>query len=380
MNANRILLLGLAAALLSACGKKLAETRPVRKDVTETVFASGQLRADQRYDLTATADGFLTALNFAENDTVRSGDLLAQIENRETEANRRNAEALYDFAEVNTTATAPTLREARNQVDIALQQLRSDSLLQARYRRLLDANSIARLDYEQALLQYQKSREQYESAIASYQRTSRSARETLVGRNADRQIATIRQNDNGVRAPLGGVVLKKIKQTGEYVRKGDVIATIAGTGQIHALVSIDENSIERIRVGQEAFVRLNTGKEHTYKARVTEIYPRFDEATQSFSAKLVFDSLPSFRLDGTQLQSNIVVGVQKNVLLVPRNFVDYSNQVLIKGQKQPVKITTGFTSNNWVQVLSGIDEHTVLVTENIAENKVTTSETGAQMR
>jgi hypothetical protein len=37
-------------------------------------------------------------------------------------------------------------------------------------------------------------------------------------------------------------------------------------------------------------------------------------------------------------------------------------------------------SNEWVQVVSGIDENTVLVTDNISDNKSVTSEVGAQMR
>jgi hypothetical protein len=54
--------------------------------------------------------------------------------------------------------------------------------------------------------------------------------------------------------------------------------------------------------------------------------------------------------------------------------------VQIKGENQPTKVVTNFVSTYWVQILSGITEATVLVTENISTNKLDTSEVGASMR
>jgi len=40
--------------------EKTEETTPIRKDVTETVFASGVLEANNTYSLTAQTDGYLS--------------------------------------------------------------------------------------------------------------------------------------------------------------------------------------------------------------------------------------------------------------------------------------------------------------------------------
>ena len=50
------------------------------------------------------------------------------------------------------------------------------------------------------------------------------------------------------------------------------------------------------------------------------------------------------------------------------------------GNKEKTKISTSIISNQWVQVLSGINENTVLITENVAENNIKTSEAGSQMK
>ena len=59
-----------AIGLLSSCGKNIQETNPIRKYVTETVFASGNLEANQTYQLVAQSDGYLVELNFKENDIL----------------------------------------------------------------------------------------------------------------------------------------------------------------------------------------------------------------------------------------------------------------------------------------------------------------------
>ena len=74
------------------------------------------------------------------------------------------------------------------------------------------------------------------------------------------------------------------------------------------------------------------------------------------------------------------MAVTKNALLIPRNFVDFGGNVQIKDQKEKVKITTKFASSDWVQVLSGISDNTVLITENLAANKTATSEVGSQFK
>ncbi|MEL6804915.1 MAG: transporter, partial [Bacteroidota bacterium] len=61
--------------MLFSCGQPTAETKPVIKDVTETVFASGSLVADGMYSLTAQTTGYLTQLSFEEGDIVDKGQV-----------------------------------------------------------------------------------------------------------------------------------------------------------------------------------------------------------------------------------------------------------------------------------------------------------------
>jgi HlyD family secretion protein len=369
-----------AVFLFSSCGKKIAETKPIRKDVTETVFASGILEAKNTYNLTAQADGYLTQINFNEGDIVPVGKVLAVLDNKEAGLNQQSAAELYNIAQSNTQSNAPALQQAQNSITISKQKMELDLVNYERYLKLWANNSIAKIDLDNAELQYKTAKANYQSAAENYKQLLQQAGQQVINTKVAKNINTVITGKNQIKAVVAGKVFKKYKQTGDYVKKGETIALMGFAENIYAKVNIDEGNISKIKIGQEAFIQLNTNKEKIYKAVVSEIYPSFDEATQSFICKLSFTDTLDFTIVNTQLQSNIVVGINKNALLIPRNYLDFGGNVQVKDKKEKVKVVTKFVSNDWVQVLSGIDENTVLVTDNISENKTTTSEAGAQMQ
>jgi HlyD family secretion protein len=364
----------------TACGKKTEETKPIRKDITETVFASGILEANNEYNLTAQVEGYLTKVNFEEGDIIGAGKVMATIENREAGINLNSANDLHNIAIQNTNANAPLLLQAKNNIAIAAQKMEQDLQQEQRYKKLLEQNSIARVEYENMLLAYQNAVKNYASTQEVYKKTLQDAQQQTVNTNASKQLNAVIQSKNMLKATVGGKVYQKLKQQGDFVRKGDVIALIGDADFIYAKLNIDEGNIGKIKLNQVADVQLNTDKNKTYKAKVFEILPSFDEASQSFICKLKFTDALDFTITKTQLQANIILGASQNVLLIPRNYLDFSGNVQIKGKKGLTKVTTQFVSNEWVQVLNGITENDVLVTDNIAANKTTTSEQGAQMK
>jgi len=367
------------AIILTACGKKTEETKPIRKDVTETVFASGILEAKNTYSLTAQADGYLVAVNFNEGDIVDASVVLAVIDNKESGFNKKSANDLFAIANDNTQSNAPALLQAQNNIQLNEQKMAQDLVQLNRYKDLLATNSIAKVDYENVELQYKTAKANYENSVENYKQLKQQAEQQVISTKVAKKINETLVSKNEIRAVVKGMVFKKYKQIGDYVKRGDVIALIGEATNIYAKVNIDESNIAKIKIGQEAVVQLNTQRDTTYKGIVTEIYPLFDDATQSFFCKIKFTETLNFKIVNTQLQSNIIIGVKKNALLIPRNYIDFGGFVQIKGNTAKTKVTTTFVSSNWVHVTSGIDENNVLVTENITSNNQKTSEAGAQM-
>jgi HlyD family secretion protein len=353
------------SALAFSCGKKTEETKPIRKAITETVFASGVLEANGTYNLTAETDGYLIQLNFVEGDLVREGDVLAVIDNKQNLFNTESAVSLYQIAKQNTYQSAPSLKQASNSSAIAKQKMLQDSMQVARYQKLLDKNSIAKIDFENAVLQYQTSKTNYYNSLENYNQVKQQAEQQLIINEAQKDVNNVMSANNQLRAVVNGKVFQKFKQRGDFVKKGDVIASIGDANFIYAKVNVDESNISKIKVGQTAVIQLNINKNKTYQGKVAEIYPAFDESSQSFTCKIVFDDSLDFKIVNTQLQVNITVRVNPNALLIPRSYLDYGNLVTVKGKKEKVKVETNIVSNEWVEIKSGIQETDILITDKV---------------
>lgn len=376
---HKIIILFINIILFSSCGKKVEETKPIRKDVTETVFASGIVEAKNTYTLKAQTDGYLSAVNFEEGDLVNSGTILAVVDNKENSFNNESAKDLYDIAQSNTQNNAPALLQAQNNIAINKHKMQQDFLQYERYKKLWNENSVAKIDFENAELQYQTSKANYESSLENYKLIKQQANQQVISNKTLKNVNNTILSKNQIKAVVSGKIYKKYKQIGDYVSRGEAIALIGDSEELYAKVNVDEGNISKVKIGQEALIQLNTSKNKIYKGKVSEIYPSFDEASQSFICKITFSQPIEFNVVNTQLQSNIIVGFTKNALLIPRNYIDFGGNVQVKGKKGKIKVETKFVSNEWVQVIKGIDDNTILITENIAENNIATSETGSQL-
>lgn len=368
------------ALAMSSCGKKIEETKPIRRDITETVFASGILEARNTYTLTAESDGYLKDLNIEEGDIVYAGQVIGSIDNKENFFNNESAGALFSIAEGNTRSNAPSLSQAENIIKIEKQKLDQNFVQYQRYEKLLETNSVAKVDVENMKLQFDNSLLDYENALKNYEQLVATAKQQFITSNAEKNIRRAFLMNNRIKAIKTGKVYNKYKQPGDYIKRGEKIALIGSATEIYAKINVDEGTIEQIKEGQNAIIQLNTNSMKNYKGIVESIFPSFDEASQSFICRIQFLDKIEFSIINTQLQANILVGTTKQALLIPRRYLDLGGFVQVKGSRKKTKVTTGFISNDWVHVIKGIDENTILITDNIQINKVSTSETGAQMK
>lgn len=354
--------LSLSLILLSSCGKKNSKTQAIRKDITETVFASGILVPEDQYNLTSLTDGYIVELNFDEGDTVKADQLLAVVDNEQNTINAKSADQLLTIASSNTNPNAPALKQAEINLELAKQKLFQDEKQAERYTILFESNSVSKLEYENMLLNLENSKTNYKALQENYKLIQQQADQQLIVQQSQKEVNNVSKENNKIKAVIGGKIYKKNKELGDYVRKGDVIAVIGSPKNLYAFLSVDESNISKIKLNQEVIIELNTQKTKSYEGIISEIYPAFDEQTQSFYCKAEFTNPLDFKISGTQLTANIIIGNKANVLVIPRNYLGYGNKVNVE-DSGIIIIKTGFISNDWVEIISGIDENSILITE-----------------
>lgn len=354
--------MGLLAILFSLYACSNQETvKPFRKDIKELVFASGELEWDDSYNLTAQTDGVLTNLNLEIGDKIEKGKRLALIDNKTNEVNSLTANAQLAISNENLTSTAPAIQQLQQSIQIAENKYNQDKIQAERYKRLYESQSVSKLECENMDLTAKNSLSALLALKKQLLLIEQQAEQQQINAKGQAENFEIIEKYNQVIASERGTVIKKFKSNGDYVKKGDVIATIANEKMIQAVLNVDENNIGKIKLGQQVYIRLNSEKGKVYTGKISEILAAFDQQTQSFICKVDFKQQLHAALYGTQLEANILVGQKKNALLIPRAYLGYGNKVNVKGKKEPIVIETGIVSTDYVEVRAGLTQSSVLI-------------------
>ncbi len=350
----------LTAAFFSSCNKD-KEITLISQDIKELVFASGQLEWDDSYNLTAQTDGVLQNANFEIGNNVTRGKILAIIDNKTNQINSQTAQEQLVISNENTTDNSPQIQQLKQNIQFAENKYNQDKLQVERYKKLYETQSIAKIELENIQLNASNSLSNLNALKKQILQIRQQAKQQQI--NAKGQVLNnqVIKNYNSIVVTESGTIIKKLKNNGDYVRKGEIIATIANAQKVEAVLNVDENSIGKVKLGQTVFIQLNTNKNETFNGKITEILAAFDEKTQSFICKVTFDKTFDNSLFGTQLEANILVGEKKNALLVPRNYVGFGNKVNVKGKDEYVIIKTGIISTEYVEVLEGIEKSDVIL-------------------
>ena len=337
------------------------EIKPIRKNISEIVFASGSLESDNKYNLTAQTDGNIIKLNLVEGAAVAVNQLVAVIDNKQNIISTNNAAEQLKIAQYNNTDNAPLLQQIKANIEAAKEKLSQDITQEQRYQELYNQSSVTKAELEKMQLSTKTSKANLAALEQQYKSVQQQNKQQYITQSNAVKGSVINQENNQVKIVAAGKVYKKVKQVGDYVRRGDVIAIIANENLLYAKLNVDENSIDKVKVGQTITIQLNTQKNKKYTGVVSEILPVFDEPSQSFIVKVQFTEKPDFTVNGTQLEANILVGEKKNTLLIPRNYVSFGNKVQLKGSDDLKTIETGIVSTEYVEVLNGLTENDILV-------------------
>ena len=227
------------------------------------LVATGYVVARRSSDVGVKTGGRLARLRFEEGTRVRKGDVIAEIEHADIEAQLEAARRSVAESEAQLTQVVAARDEDLRTLE-RQRALAKDGITTA--AALTGAESAAAVSSARV--------KSAEAAIASARARVRVTQETL--------------ENTFVRAPFNGVVIKKRAEVGETVspfgvagqasREGGAIATIADLGELEVQTEVSENSVAKLVHGMPAEVKLQAYQEHAYQGRVRQIFPSADRA------------------------------------------------------------------------------------------------------
>lgn len=359
---NKLLLLSYITIsmifVMSGCGIRdrynSQTVSPVRKNITDAVFASGYTINSDDYIVATNTEGFILKSFVKEGDEIEIGDPLFQLSNEVQSMQLDNALAQYNDALNKANPNSPQILSLKTQIEQAKTQAELDKKNLDRYTVLVKTNAVSQLEYDNARLRYEASKSNVEILKKSLADLQNSLALNL--KNAKNQLK-IQQSQHGdyfIKSTRKGKILFIYKKQGELARRGEYLSKI-GSGTTLAKLFIAEEDIRLVKVGQKVKIALNTMKEQTLDAVISKVYPAFDMAEQSYILEAKFADNTNSILANTQLQANIVIAERKNALVIPFEYINDDNTVTLVDDSD-IPVDVGIKSGKWVEILAGIDE------------------------
>ena len=231
-----------------------AATPPAGAPVRGTVLSgSGYVVTGEKYiSIGVRVAGRIERYYVEEGQSVRAGDPLVALDDRDYRAALQQAEAALHTAEANLALHESELRRARA---LHAGRIIAEQELDERLNRV----AVDRATIAQLAAQIVQARVQLEYTI--------------------------------LRAPRDGVVLAKLKEVGEiavpggFAGSGDLIR-MANLDDLRAEVDVNESDLHRIHLGQDAEVVPDAYSDRTYPARVVKLYPQVNRQKGTLKAEV----------------------------------------------------------------------------------------------
>jgi HlyD family secretion protein len=336
---------------------------PQRKNIIETVYASGKIMADSEYTVYALNPGTVVKKLAKEGDRVKKNQVLYVINNTAPAARLDAATISYSNAKQNLSGNSRILNDLKIAMENADIKFGNDSLQYVRLRNLWAENIGTKSSLDNAETQYRTSLNQKQSAKEKYYSTVNDLHVSL--KNAQSQVATAQNDLNNyiIRAESAGTVYQMMKEKGEAVKANEAILMMGKSADRVIRLSVDQQDIDRIKIGQEVLLKTDVSGDRIYQAKVIRTYPVMNEADQTFRVDAIFVTGQDQPYIHTSVEANIIIQRKQQSLVIPTQVLLNGDSVKIKqdGKVKTIAVKTGIHTIDEVEVLSGLDEQSDLV-------------------
>jgi HlyD family secretion protein len=352
---------------------KLAKVE--RGDLAKSVVATGKVTPITKVEVKSKASGIVKKLYVDYGDRVKQGQLLAQLDKVEiqaqvdqsraaleaAQASLASAEADYQRAKVDAEGPdVPLLKRAYDRdVSMAKDGVVSESALED-----------AQKNYELAL---------NKQNVAKAQVTVLKAKIAQAQANVAQDQANLKQLEEqlsytDIVSPIDGIVLSRDVEMGDAVSSilvlgssATLVMTLGDTSEVYVKGKVDESDIGRVYLGQRARIKVESFKDKTFDGKVTKISPMGVEKDNVTT----FEVRVSIQNPGGELKAEmtanaeIILEEHKNVLQIPEGSIIYDKDKKAyvdipdpkgKDGMDKIAINIGISNGAKTEVLSGLKE------------------------
>ena len=371
-----VIAIGLMAAIRGGTKidpSKLAKVE--RGDLAKSVVATGKVEPITKVEIKSKASGIVKKLYVDYGDRVKKGQLLAQLDKVEIEAQVDQSKAALQAAEANLASSQADWQRA--QVDAEGPDV---PLLKRAYERALGMAKdgvVSQSDLDDAHKNY---------ALALNKQNVAKAQVTVLKAKIAQAQAEVAQDEANLKqaeeqlsytdiiSPIDGIVLSRDVEIGDAVSSilvlgssATLVMTLGDTSQVYVKGKVDESDIGKVYLGQPARIKVESFKEKTFYGKVTKISPMGVEKDNVTT----FEVRVSINNPGGELKAEmtanaeIILEEHKNVLQIPEGAIMYDQDKKAsvdvpdpkaKDGMRKVAVNIGISNGAKTEVLSGLTQ------------------------
>lgn len=283
--------------------EKVVTTKVKRSTVVKKVRGVGHVEPVTQVKVSANVSGDLIKLTVADGDTVKRGQLLAEIDPEQLAAIVRQNEAGTKSQQAAVALEQAQLERAKSELE--------------RSTKLHGQGLVTDTEIDQ-----QKSEVQVIEARLE------AARQRVLQSEAALDEARSRLTRTRVFAPIDGTVISLRKKEGEKIRGSDlsedILLILAPLQAMQVLIEVSEQDVVGVAVGQLSEITVDALGRDATNGKVVEIANSAiirnqgtEAETTSFSVKVALDQIPERLRSGMSASVAIITDTKDGVLAVP---------------------------------------------------------------
>ncbi len=311
-------------------GNPIQAANVTRRDISSSVLATGIIKpmVGAEVRVGSQASGTVKHLYVNIGDMVEKGQVLAELDPAELQAEYNQAKAALENARANAEYAKLDLK---------------------RQRSLLKQNFISQnqLDLAEKTFEINKAKLKQAEANLAY---------------ADVQLGYTK-----IIAPISGVIASVSTQEGETVTarfSAPTFVTIINLKKLEVWAYVDETDIGRVEVGQHATFTVDTYPATDFEGQVTAIYPKavIQDNVVNYVTTIKITNFKGKTLRPEMTATvRIFLKTRKNVLAIPKKAVRNEGgekfvTVIGENVSQKRKVTLGWKNDGFYEVTGGLKE------------------------
>ena len=340
----------------------VAESRPISRYLRVT----GSLLADEQAEVSAETSGRVVATPVERGTRVAAGALLVRVSASETSAQLQEADANAAQIEARLGLAPGQAFDPRRVPDV-MNAKASLEWAEAEFGRigsLLEQKVVSQSEYDQRRAQVEAARQQYQMA----QNVAVQSYRSLEAARARVALARKSAGDTEIRAPFAGIVSERLVSIGDYVTRGTRVATVVRVDPIRVELTVPEQSVSLVRVGQPVRLTVDAYPGQEFSARVRFVSPSVRADQRALTVEAIAPNADGRLKPGLFATASIEQPTPAPALLVPATALETvsgTNHIfVVKGDKVEDRVvTTGERVGTGVEITSGLSRGDVVASD-----------------